>query len=228
MKLHKSQSARRLRTSVGMCLGLAFLPCPVLAQDEPILGARSSGLNVNKPTHFQIWRTITLGTYSGVDAYRRALDSAGIKIGDAADEILGRPAFPYAATMKTDVELVLVSAADLGVKSESSLADVYKRARQVGLELCPAEVGPQLRLEYRNQPLGEALNIAMQPVATYNGEPMVLALANFAPSGLVLIGSDGRSEFMVPSTFRFVFALPTNGRLEAMRDDPPIISTFTE
>src|SRR5262249_28493954 len=124
MNLHKSRSARRLRTSLGTCLGLAFLLCPALAQDEPILGARSSGLNVNKPAHFQIWRTITLGTYSRVDAYRHALDSAGIKIGDSADEILGRPAFLY-AMMKTDVALVLLSAADLGIKSESPLADVY-------------------------------------------------------------------------------------------------------
>jgi hypothetical protein len=190
------------------------------------LGARSSGLNVNKSAHFQIWRTITLGTYSGVDAYRRALDSAGIKVGDAADEILGRPAFRY-GRMKTDVELVLLSAADLGVESESSLADVYKRARQVGLELCPAEVGPQLRLDYRNQPLGEVLHIAMQPVAMYSKEPTIFALANFSPSGLLLLGSDGRSEFMVPSTFRFVFALPTDGHLEAMRD-PEIVSTSSE
>jgi hypothetical protein len=43
-----------------------------------------------------------------------------------------------------------------GVEAESSLSDLYKRAKQVGLELCPAEVAPQLRLEYRNQPLGEA------------------------------------------------------------------------
>jgi hypothetical protein len=91
MKLHKSQSARRPRTSVGMCLGLAFLPCPVLAQDEPTLGARSSGLNVNKLT--QIWRKITLGTYSGVDAYRRVLNSAGIKIGHAATKFSAGPRF---------------------------------------------------------------------------------------------------------------------------------------
>ena len=226
MKLHKSRCACRLRTVLG-CLGLVSFVGAALAQDEPVPGEQSSRLNVNKLGHFQTWRTTTLGTYSGVDAYRRALDSAGIKIGDAANEILGRPAFPF-ATMKTDVELVLLSAADLGVKSRSSLADVYARARQVGLELCPAEVGPQLRLDYRNQPLGEALHIAMQPVRTYNGEPTILALANFAPSGLLLIGSDGRSEFMVPSAFRFVFALPTNGRLEAMRDGPPIVSTFTE
>ena len=201
-----------------MWLGLAVSLSPALAQDESMPDAQSSGLNINRPAHFQIWRTITLGAYKGVDAYRRALDSAGIKIGDAADEILGRPAVPY-TRMKTDVELALLSAADLGVESESSLADVYKRARQVGLALCPAEVAPQLRLDYRNQPLGEALNIAMEPVATYSGEPTILALVNFG-TGLALIGSDGRSEFMVPRTWRFVFALPTHGPLEAMGDDP--------
>jgi hypothetical protein len=201
-----------------MWLGLAVSLSAALAQDEPIPGAQSSGVNVNKPAHFQIWRTITLGTHKGVGAYRDALDSARIKIGDSADEILGRPAFPY-TRMKTDVELALFSAADLGVESESSLADVYKRARQVGLELCPAEVAPQLRLEYRDQPLGEALNIAMEPVATHSGEPTILALVNFG-TGLALIGSDGRSEFMVPRTWRFVFALPTHGLLEAMGDDP--------
>jgi len=208
-----------------MWLELAVSLSAALAQDEPIPRAQSSGVNVNKPAHFQIWRSITLGTHKGVGAYRDALDSARIKIGDSADEILGRPAFPY-TRMKTDVELALFSAADLGVESESSLADVYKRARQVGLELCPAEVAPQLRLEYRDQPLGEALNIAMEPVATHSGEPTILALVNFG-TGLALIGSDGRSEFMVPRTWRFVFTLPTNGRLEALRK-PQIVPTSAE
>ncbi len=63
------------------------------------------------------------------------------------------------------VDRAVLSAADLGVEAESSLSDVYKRARQVGLELCSAEVGPQLRLDYGNQPVGEALDIAMEPVA---------------------------------------------------------------
>jgi len=215
----RSRCARRLRTPLVLCLGLAVCLSAAFAQDEPIPGAQSSGLNVNKPAHFQIWRRITLGTYKGVDAYRDALDSARIKIGVSADEILGRPAFPY-AKMKTDVELAVLSAAELGVESdESSLSDVYERARQAGLELCPAEVAPQLRLEYRDQPLGEALNIAMEPVATDSGEPTILALVNFG-TGLALIGSDGRSEFMVPRTWRFVFALPTHGPLEAMGDDP--------
>jgi len=209
-----------------MWLGLAISLSAALAQDEPALGAQSSGLNVNNPAHFQIWRKITLGTYKGVDAYRDALDSARIKIGVSPDEILGRPAFPY-AKMKTDVELAVLSAAELGVESdESSLSDVYERARRVGLELCPAEVGLQLRLEYRNQPLGEALDIAMEPVATYSGDPTILTLANWG-TGLILIGRDGRSESTVNRISRFVFALPTREHLEAV-SSPQIVPTFSE
>jgi hypothetical protein len=215
----RSRCARRLATPLAIYLGFAVSLSVALAHDGPILGAQSSGLNVKKPAHFQIWRTITLGTYKGGGAYREALDAAGIRIGVSADEILGRPAFPYTRE-KTDVELALLSAAELGVESESAaLSDVYKRARQVGLELCPAEVAPKLRLDYRDQPLGDALNIAMEPVATHSGEPTILALVNFG-TGLALIGSDGRSEFMVPRTWRFVFALPTHGRLEARGDEP--------
>src|SRR5262252_9882724 len=114
---HRSRCARRLRTPLVMWLGLAISLSAALAQDEPLLGPQSGGLNVNKPAHFQIWRKITLGTYKGVDAYRDALDSARIKIGDAADEILGRLAFPY-GTRKIDVELAVLSAAELGVESE--------------------------------------------------------------------------------------------------------------
>jgi hypothetical protein len=223
---HSSRCAGRLRMPLLIWLGFAISLSGAVAQEERIPGAQSGGVNLNKPAQFQIWRKITLGTYKGVDGYRRELDSAGIKVGDAADEILGRPAFSYGA-MKTDVELVLVSAADLGVETESSLAGVYKRARQVGLELCPAEVGPQLRLEYRNQPLGEALDIAMEPLATYSGDPTILTLVNWG-TGLALISRDGRSESMVSRTSRFVFALPTSGRLEAMRDDPQIVPTSSE
>ena len=133
------------------------------------------------------------------------MDAAGIKIRDSANEILGRHDFPY-AMVKTELELVLLSASELGVETESSLSDVYKRAKQVGLELCPAEVGPQLRLHYRNQPLGEALvYIAMEPIAAYGGDPTILALVNFG-SGLELMGVNWRPESMVLRSSRFVFA----------------------
>jgi hypothetical protein len=192
--------------ALAICLGLAAFSSVSFAQEQPIPRGLSSRLDLSTQAPFHIWRTTTLGSYKGVNAYRDALDAAKIKIGDAADEILGRAAFPYARE-KTVVELTVVSAAELGVESESSLADFYNRARQLGLMLCPAEVAPQLRLDYRDQPFGETLIIAMEPVNTYSGEPTILSLVNWG-SGLALLGGTGRSDFMVPSYLRFVFALP--------------------
>lgn len=197
--------------SVGDALAQDMPP-----HDAPSAIAQSIARNDSATPEIRIWRTITLGTRKGVDAYREALDAAGIKIGDSADEVLGRPAFSY-ARMETQVELALISVAELGVEADAaSRSDVYRRAKQIGLELCLAEVGLRLRLDYRNQPLGEVLDIAMEPVATYSGDLTVLALVNFG-GGLALIGGDGRSDSMIPGTRRLVFALPAKGRLEARR-----------
>ena len=192
--------------AVAICLGLAAFSSVAFAQEQPIPRGLSSGLDLSTQAPFRTWRTTTIGSYKGVNAYRDAFDAAKIKIGDAADEILGRSAFPYAGE-KTQVELIVVSAAELGVESESSLADFYNRAEQLGLMLCPAEVAPQLRLDYRDQPFGETLIIAMEPVNTYSGEPTILSLVNWG-SGLALLGGTGRSDFMVHPYFRFVFAFP--------------------
>jgi len=121
--------------ALTICLGLAAFSSVSFAQEQSIPGGLSSGLDLRTQAPFYIWRTTTLGSYKGVNAYRDALDAANIKIGDAADEILGRPAFPYAGE-KTVVELAIVSAAELGADSESSLRDFYNRARQFGLMLC--------------------------------------------------------------------------------------------
>jgi hypothetical protein len=220
---HSSRCGRRLRVPLLIWLGLAISLNAVLAQDKP--AAQSNDVNV--PGQFQIWRTITLGSYKGVDAYRNALDISKIKIGDSADEILGRPAFPYAGT-KTGIELAVLSAADLGVESEqASLAEIYHRARQTGLELCPAEVGPRLRLDYRDQPFGEALDIAMEPVTTYGGQPTILTLANWG-TGLLLIGRDGRPESTAFRKSRFVFAMPGSGPLEAMSEPQVVPASSAE
>ena len=118
------------------------------------------------------------------------------------------------------MELTLVSAAELGVETESACRRLQTRKRTWSC-VVPAEVGPRLRLDYRDQPLGEALHIAMEPVATYSGDLTILALVNFRGSGLLLIGSDGRPEFMVPRYFRFLFALPAKLPLEAREDPNP-------
>src|SRR2546430_996395 len=212
------------RLLAPLLLGAALSTGNAVAQDN--LVARSAAPHAGAAIELRIWKSIMLGINKGVEAYREALAAERVRIGDSADEILGRPAFFYARTPK-QVELVVLSSAELGLEADAvSHAEVYQRAKQMGVELCPAEVGPQLRLAYRNQPLGEALDIAMEPVSTYAGEPTILTLANWG-TGLMLIGRNGRPQSTVNRISRFVFALPTHGRLEAV-SDRQIVPTFSE
>ncbi|KRR24178.1 hypothetical protein CQ14_15230 [Bradyrhizobium lablabi] len=150
-----------------------------------------------------VWRTITVGTFANSFALLSALDAAGCGIGSVAEEILARPAFNVGTT-KTSVELFAVSAAELGFQTDTArLADVYARARQLGFGLAAAEVAPQLRLQYFDQPMGEFL-IAMEPIRTWKGDPVILAVAN-GGAGLVLIGQDGSADAEIPVASRFLF-----------------------
>jgi hypothetical protein len=151
-----------------------------------------------------VWKTITVGTFANSFALRNALDAAGCGIGDQAEEILARPAFTVSAA-KTDVELVAVSAAELGFQTDTaSLADIYARARQLGFGLAAAEVAPQLRVQYLDQPIGEFLIIGMEPIKTWSGEPVILSVVN-GGAGLILIGQDGSADAEIPVASRFLF-----------------------
>jgi hypothetical protein len=166
-----------------------------LAAGPPVLVKSAVGV----PT----WKTITVGTFANSFALLNALDAAGCAIGDSAEEILARPAFTVSTT-KTDVELLAVSAAELGFMTATvPLADIYARAQQLGFGLAAAEVPPQLRLQYFDQPLGQFL-IAMRPIKTWKGEPIILAVANFG-AGLILVGQDGSADAQIPVASRFLF-----------------------
>ena len=150
-----------------------------------------------------VWRTITVGTFANSFALLNALDAAGCGIGGLAEEVLARPAFNVGTT-RTNVELFAVSAAELGFQTGTArLADIYVRARQSGFGLAAAEVAPQLRLQYLDQPMGEFL-IGMEPIKTWTGEPVILSVAN-GGAGLVLIGRDGSTDAEIPVAARFLF-----------------------
>jgi hypothetical protein len=114
------------------------------------------------------------------------------------------------------VELFAVSAAALGFQTgTASLAEIYARAQQLGFGLAAAEIGPQLRLQYLDQPLGEFLILGMAPIRTWNGEPVILTVAN-GGAGLILIGQDGSADAQISVASRFLFvrsneAASTNG-----------------
>jgi hypothetical protein len=185
----------------AQCMAPAVLHHRLTLKQTP--SAQMPPVRVGSADAVPVWKTIAVGTFANSLALRNALDAARCAIGYSAEQILARPAFTVGTT-RTDVELVAVSAAELGFQTETAtLADIYARAQQLGFGLAAAEVAPQLRLQYLDQPLGSFI-IAMEPIKTWNGEPMILAVAN-GGAGLSLIGQDGSADAKIPVASRFLF-----------------------
>jgi hypothetical protein len=150
---------------------------------------------------------INLGTYQDVDDLRQTLDRVRIKVGLSANAILGTSAFAIGTAEKA-AKLVVISVAELGFGDEgATLADIYARAAALGLELCPPQVGPQFRLQYLNQPVGEWLHIAMAPIALEDGTLADFTVAN-GGAGLMLLGGEARPDLVMPAAVKFVFMMP--------------------
>ena len=72
--------------------------------------------------------------------------------------------------------LIHLKVRDLFGNQNATLDEIYKKAEEVGLELCPPEVGPHLRLNYKNQPLNEGVRIAMKPISNPDGISVLFLL----------------------------------------------------
>jgi hypothetical protein len=189
---------RSIMFLVVVAIGSAMLT-PALAQADTSLTDR-------QPAGASTWKTISLGTFKSSFAMFDALDAAEIEIGDQATEIMHRPAFTISHT-RTNAQLVLLSAADLGSGGRLPLGEFYARARRLGYELCPPEAVAQLRLQYQDQPVGEFLNIAMDPIPTFAGELTGLSIGN-GGAGLMIVGEPMSVESMPDRATRFVFVRP--------------------
>ena len=163
-----------------------------------------NGGRVVMANNFQIWKTIKLGTCSSADVLSQALQVGDFRIGDRGKDILGKPAFKV-SPKETSIELVNISVAELGFKDGATRKDIYERAISLGLELCPNEVGPQLRLQYKDQPGGEWLRIAMEPIAGSNGDLYVFDVA-LIDGGLWVFGYYGNPGSFWYGLNRWVFA----------------------
>ncbi len=99
-----------------------------------------------------------------------SLKAKGVFVSDYAQDLLQKTEFSHEG--KT-YNLVQFAVAELGFPKDATTDEIYKKAEELGLDLCPAEVGPQLRLKYQgtNWKL-----IAMKQIANRDGDPNVFSL----------------------------------------------------
>ncbi len=130
------------------------------------ISTQQLGLFLNRKNPFEIPKIIQLGTHQSVEELVSAITDAGCKVTDWAADLMSHPNFTIAPKV-TNIEIVIVRGYELGFTGLASVKQIRERGLQhFGYQLCPAEVAPQLRLNYLHQPIDDHLNLVMEPIPT--------------------------------------------------------------
>lgn len=121
------------------------------------------------------------GIISKLERRKKSEGSDKIYISDDAESMMKKDEF-FVLDKKEQAQFVKIKVKDLGFPNRATTEEIYKKAEDLGLELCPPETGPKIRLDYkkifkREQSRGEYFWIAMKQIADADGPPYVFSLS---------------------------------------------------
>ena len=128
----------------------------------------------------------------------KALKEKNDYLSDWGKDILGKTEF---SRESKKYDLVRFTVGQLGFPNGATTDEIYQRAQELGLELCPAEVGPHLRLQYRGK---EWMLVAMKQIVDRYGDPSVFDLFTNCDQ-LALYGVSASPSTRWRADGRFVF-----------------------
>lgn len=111
----------------------------------------------------------------GKEQLKQELKNRGVNISNVAEYMIDSPDFTTREN-REQITTVRLSVGDLGFTGSATTEQVYQRAQEFGLDICPAEVGPYQRLKDINQPMGDWYWVAMKQIASQDGSPCVFNL----------------------------------------------------
>lgn len=149
------------------------------------------------------------------------LQKNGIALNQAGLELFANDKFTtYEVT--SILEIVEITVDSLGFSKGTTIDRICERAVQLGMALCPLELGPHLRLQYRDQPEGRvgqqpsqgrappgSLTIASQRISEDDDIPKGFYLRRMNDV-LWLRGYRSGPEHIWSREDRFVFAVSPN------------------
>lgn len=120
--------------------------------------------------NFPVWRTLVIGGKSK-DELIGELASKGCDVSNWAKDIISKPQFTTLAKKKT-IYLARAKVGNLGFTEQPTTKEIWSRIKEIGA-LCPAEVGPHLRLALEDQPNGDYFWVAMEQITDSLCNPSV-------------------------------------------------------
>ncbi len=107
-------------------------------------------------------KTIKLGTGLKTKAdFVKAIKAQGGVIDDWAKHLMGQPDF-VVSDQESEKNIIIITMDCLGIPYGEKIEKIFKKAKDLGLEFCPPEIGPQLRLQYQKQTIYEKYYIGMK------------------------------------------------------------------
>ena len=97
---------------------------------------------------------------------------AGVEINEAGKTLFACERFVTSAK-RTSLRLLDLTVRNLGFPQGATTSELYKKALQLGLRLCPLEAGPHLRLQHLDQPEG----YWGQPIWEHRAPPVTITVA---------------------------------------------------
>lgn len=144
---------------------------------------------------------------SKAEEYNKTIIDKSLKIrmSEYPEEMMKSKDF---ATLKTPelITLIHLRIRDLGFEENTTSDKVFNRAKQLGLEFCPPEVGPLKRLKDIDQPLRKHYLIAMKQIIDNSGIPCIFFL-NRDECGLWLNDDTMQASTAWSPDSEFVFRL---------------------
>ena len=134
-------------------------------------------------------QSVVAGGKSGRE-YELTLTRRGIEISNWALDMLESKDF-VTLERPEKINLVRLTVGSLGFTINPTSDQLNRRLQELGLEMCPPEVGPALRLIYQDQPLNRRAVISMRNIEDSIGVWHVFHLVHY-DDGLWLLASWGR------------------------------------
>lgn len=158
---------------------------------------------------------------------KRELRTSGYKINSYAEQMMDNPDFTT-LSQPEPVELVRLTVHDLGFSDFATTDQLYAKAKELGLDLCPAEVGPWYRLHTPNQLLNEHVYVGMPPIVPPNLNPSVFDASHVRDGRWLAYGileptlkwfADNQFLFRIPASRVDRRKSPTDGNKPADNSD---------
>ncbi len=155
---------------------------------------------------FDTWTTVKLGTgLKTPQDFHEAIIAAGFEDWFMNDIFKDDSDFTT-SQVEQEVDLVIVSVKELGFKKQVSRREIYERALSLGLQLCPAEVAPQLVMQYPNIRQVNDLCIGMEPFLNKHGWWSLFEIGMETEAKISLHHGEPTKMWVLRS--RFVFVKP--------------------